>query len=172
MGASLLNELSMSDCPQMESGVCQFRHSGKSLLRLENACELTATNGLITGIPRIFNGLPMAALLSPGAFAGNDSLLLIPPAPLAVTPNGFSFLDSGATQFNIDAVRGTQCTCRPSGCVCVPINLYESVSDNGINNDVGNSTLTLVAGHARTFCDGDVATSRPGFWSVSGEESA
>ena len=104
--------------------------------------ELTTTNGVITGISGTFNGLAIAGLFPPGALAGNDNLLLIPPAPLYVTPGGFSFLDSAGTGFNIYASLGTECTCGPSGCVCVPSDLYGSVSDNGINNDFGNFTLT------------------------------
>jgi hypothetical protein len=107
--------------------------------------ELTTTDGVITGLSGTFNGLDITALLPPGAFVGNDNLLLIPPAPLYLTQGGFSFLDSDGTQFNIYAVLGTQCTCGPSGCVCVPYNLYGSISDNGINNDVGNFTLTPIA---------------------------
>ena len=104
--------------------------------------ELTATNGVITGLSGTFNGLAIAGLLPPGAFVGNDNLLLIPPAPLFLTQGGFSFLDSAGTQFNIYLVLGSQCTCGPSGCVCVPDNVYGSISDTGINNDVGNFTLT------------------------------
>jgi hypothetical protein len=107
--------------------------------------ELTATGGVITGLSGTFNGLDITALLSPGAFVGNDNLLLIPPAPLYLTAGGFSFLDSAGAQFNIYAVFGTQCTCGPSGCVCVPDDLYGSISDNGISNDVGNFTLTPIA---------------------------
>jgi hypothetical protein len=104
--------------------------------------ELTTTGGVITGLSGTFNGLDITALLPPGAFVGNDNVLLIPPAPLYLTPGGFSFLDSAGTQFNIYAVLGTQCTCGPSGCVCVPYDVYGSISDNGINNDIGNFTLT------------------------------
>jgi hypothetical protein len=104
--------------------------------------ELTTTNGVITGLSGTFNGSAIAGLLPPGAFVGNDNLLLIPPAPLFITQGGFSFLDSAGTQFNIYAVLGTQCTCGPSGCVCVPYDVYGSISDNGINNDIGNFTLT------------------------------
>jgi hypothetical protein len=107
--------------------------------------ELTTTGGVITGLSGTFNGLDITALLPPGAFVGNDNLLLIPPAPLYLTTGGVSFLDSAGTQFNIYAVLGTQCSCGPSGCVCFPDNLYGSISDNGINNDVGNFTLTPVA---------------------------
>ena len=118
---------------------------GKGILD-SGSGELTATNGLITGISGTFNGLAIAGLLSPGAFAGNDNLLLIPPAPLFVTQNGFSFLDSAGTQFNIYAELGTMCSCGPSGCVCVPFNVYGSVGGSGfINNDDGNFTLTPVA---------------------------
>jgi hypothetical protein len=104
--------------------------------------ELTTTNGVITELSGTFNGLAIAGLLPAGAFVGNDNLLLIPPAPLFLTPGGFSFLDSVGAQFNIYAVLGSLCTCGPSGCVCVPDNMYGSLSDNGINNDVGNFTLT------------------------------
>jgi hypothetical protein len=106
--------------------------------------ELTTTNGVITGISGTFNGLAIASLVAPGGLAGNDNLLLIPPAPLFVTPGGLSFLDSAGTGFNIYASLGTECTCGPSGCVCVPFDLYGSVSDNGINNDLGNFTLTPI----------------------------
>jgi hypothetical protein len=108
--------------------------------------ELTTANGVITGLSGTFNGLGIAALVPPGGLFGNDNLLLLPPAPLYLTPGGFSFLDSAGTQFNIYAVLGTQCTCGPSGCVCVPDNVYGSISDNGINNDIGNFTLTPIIG--------------------------
>ena len=107
--------------------------------------ELTTTNGVITEVSGTFNGLAIVALVPPGGLFANDNLLLIPPAPLFVTPGGFSFLDSAGTQFNIYASLGTQCTCGPSGCVCVPYNLYGSIADNGINNDLGNFTLTPIA---------------------------
>jgi hypothetical protein len=106
--------------------------------------ELNTTDGVITELSGTFNGLDITALLAPGAFAGNDNLLQIPPAPLFVTPNGFSFLDSAGDQINIYAVLGTQCICGPSGCVCVPDNVYGSASDDG-NFDTGNFTLAPVA---------------------------
>jgi hypothetical protein len=106
--------------------------------------ELTTTGGVITGLSGTFNGLNIAVLIPPGDFAGNDNVLLIPPAPLFLTPNGFSFLDSAGTNFNIYAVLGTLCSCGPSGCVCVPDNIYGSISDNGINDDLGDFTLTPV----------------------------
>jgi len=107
--------------------------------------ELTTTNGVITGLSGTFKGLAIAGLLPPGAFAGNDNLLLIPPAPLFLTPGGFSFLDSAGTPFNIYASGGTQCTCGPFGCVCIPFNVYASVSDNGISDDIGNFALAPIA---------------------------
>lgn len=106
--------------------------------------ELTTTNGIITGLSGTFNGLAITALLPPGAFAGNDNVLQIPGAPLLLTVNGFSFLDSAGDQSNIFGSEGTQCICGPSGCVCVPFNIYASVSDNGINADFGNFTLTPI----------------------------
>jgi hypothetical protein len=106
--------------------------------------ELTTTNGVITELSGTFNGLAIASLVVPGGLFGNDNLLLIPPAPLFVTPGGFSFLDSAGAQFNIYAALGTQCTCGPSGCVCVPFDVYGSISDNGIDSDVGDFTLMPV----------------------------
>jgi hypothetical protein len=106
--------------------------------------DLTTTNGVITELSGTFNGLAIASLVLPGGLFGNDNLLLIPPAPLFVTPGGFSFLDSAGTQFNIYAALGTQCTCGPSGCVCVPFDLYGSISDNGIDSDLGDFTLMPV----------------------------
>jgi hypothetical protein len=63
--------------------------------------ELDTTDGVITGLSGTFNGLAITALLAPGVSFGNDNLLQIPPAPLYVTPNGFSFLDSAGDQINI-----------------------------------------------------------------------
>ena len=107
--------------------------------------ELTTTNGVITEISGMFDGLAITALVPPGGLFANDNLLVLPPAPLFVTQGGFSFLDSAGTQFNIYAVLGTFCTCGPFGCVCVPDDLYGSIADNGINNDIGNFTLTPIA---------------------------
>ncbi len=100
--------------------------------------ELSTTDGVITELSGTFNGLAITALLPPGAAFGNDNLLQIPPAPLFVTPNGFSFLDSAGNQINIYAALG------------VPFNFYASVSFDG-NSDLGNFTLAPV-----------VATPEPG----------
>jgi len=105
--------------------------------------ELTTTDAVITELSGTFNGLTIASLVPPGGLFGNDNVLLIPPAPLYVTQNGFSFLDSAGDQINIYAAFGTQCRCGPAGCVCVPDNLYDSISDDG-NSDLGNFTLTPV----------------------------
>lgn len=110
--------------------------------------EFDTTDGVITGISGTFDGLAITALLVPGVSFGNDNLLQIPPAPLFVTPNGFSFLDSAGDQINIYAALGTQCTF--PGPVCVPFNLYGSISDDG-NSDLGDFTLAPV-----------VATPEPG----------
>ena len=107
--------------------------------------ELTTTNGVITEISGTFNGLAITALVPPGGLFANDNLLVLPPAPLFVTQGGFSFLDSAGTQFNIYAVLGEQCTCGPFGCVCVPYDVYGSIADDGIHNDIGNFTLTPIA---------------------------
>jgi hypothetical protein len=104
--------------------------------------ELTTANGVITGLSGTFNGLGIAGLVPPAGLFGNDNLLLLPPAPLYVTQNGFSFLDSAGTQFNVYAVFGTTCI----GSFCLPYNVYGSISDNGINNDIGNFTLTPIIG--------------------------
>jgi hypothetical protein len=101
--------------------------------------ELNTTDGVITGISGTFNGLAITALLAPGVSFGNDNVLQIPPAPLYVTPNGFSFLDSAGDQINIYAALGTECFPSP----CVPENFYASISDDG-NSDLGNFTLTTV----------------------------
>ena len=101
--------------------------------------ELNATDGVITGVSGTFNGLTITALLAPGVSFGNDNLLQIPPAPLYITPNGFSFLDSSGDQINLYAALGTQCFPSP----CVPENFYASISDDG-NSDLGNFTLTPV----------------------------
>jgi len=103
--------------------------------------ELDTTDGVIAGLSGTFNGLAITALLAPGVSFGNDNLLQIPPAPLYVTPNGFSFLDSAGDQINIYAALGTQCTF--PGPVCVPDNVYGSISDDG-NSDLGNFTLAPV----------------------------
>ena len=108
--------------------------------------ELNTTDGVITGLSGTFNGLAITALLSPGAAFGNDNLLQIPPAPLYVTPNGFSFLDSAGDQINIYAALGTTCI----GSFCFPDNSYASISFDG-NSDLGNFTLAPV-----------MATSEPG----------
>ena len=100
--------------------------------------ELNATDGIITGISGTFNGLAITALLAPDVAFGNDNLLQIPPAPLYVTPNGFSFLDSAGDQINIYAALGTQCDF-----VCIPFNQYASISFDG-NSDLGNFTLAPV----------------------------
>lgn len=104
--------------------------------------ELTTTNGFVSELSGTFDGLAIAGLLPPGAFAENDNLLLVPAAPLYVTPDGFSFVDSAGTQFNIYASLGTQCNCGPSGCVCTPYNLYGAVNADGVDSDLGNFTLT------------------------------
>lgn len=101
--------------------------------------ELDTTDGVITGISGTFNGLAITALLAPGVAFGNDNLLQIPPAPLYVTPNGFSFLDSAGDQINIYAALGTGCFPPP----CVPENSYASISFDG-NSDLGDFTLTPV----------------------------
>jgi hypothetical protein len=103
--------------------------------------DLNTTDGVITGLSGTFNGLAITALLAPGTSFGNDNLIQIPPAPLYVTPNGFSFLDSAGDQINIYAALGTQCNY--PGPVCVPFNLYASISDDG-NSDLGNFTLAPV----------------------------
>ena len=102
---------------------------------------MNTTNGVITGLSGTFNGLAITALLAPGASFGNDNLFQIPPAPLYLTPNGVSFQDSAGDQINIYAALGTMCTF--PGPVCVPFNLYGSISDDG-NSDVGNFTLAPV----------------------------
>jgi hypothetical protein len=104
--------------------------------------ELTTTNGVITEISGTFNGLAIAALLPPGAFAGNDNLLLVPAAPLYVTMNGFSFVDSAGTQYNIYASLGSECQCVGSVCTCVPENLYVALNGGTLNFDFGEFTLT------------------------------
>lgn len=101
--------------------------------------ELDTTDGVITGISGTFNGLAITALLPPGVAFGNDNVLQIPPAPLYVTPNGFSFLDSAGDQINIYAALGTGCFPPP----CVPPNSYASISFDG-NSDLGNFTLAPV----------------------------
>ncbi len=93
--------------------------------------ELNTTDGVITELSGTFNGLAITALLPPGAAFGNDNLIQIPPAPLYVTPGGFSFLDSAGDQINIYAALG------------VPFNFYASVSFDG-NSDLGNFTLEPV----------------------------
>jgi hypothetical protein len=93
--------------------------------------ELSTTDGVITELSGTFNGLAITALLPPGAAFGNDNLLQIPPAPLFVTPGGFSFLDSAGDVINIYAALG------------VPFNMYASVSFDG-NADIGNFTLAPV----------------------------
>jgi hypothetical protein len=104
--------------------------------------ELTTTNGVITELSGTFNGLAIAGLLPPGAFAVNDNLLLLPAAPLYVTMNGFSFVDSAGTQFNIYASLGTQCQCEGSVCTCVPYNLYVALNGDTFGFDFGDFTLT------------------------------
>jgi len=104
--------------------------------------ELTTTDGVITELSGTFDGLAIAGLLPLGAFAGNDNLLLVPAAPLYVTMNGFSFVDSAGTQFNIYASLGTQCQCVGSVCTCVPDNLYVALNGDTFDFDFGDFTLT------------------------------
>jgi hypothetical protein len=104
--------------------------------------ELTTMDGVINELSGTLNGVAIAGLLPPGAFAGNDNLLLLPASPLYVTLGGFSFADSTGMQFNIYASIGTECSCGPSGCVCAPYNLYGLVNGNGLDSDLGNFTLT------------------------------
>jgi hypothetical protein len=107
--------------------------------------ELTTTDGVITGLSGTFNGLAITALFAPDGFFGNDNLLQIPPAPLYVTGNGFSFLDSAGDRINIYAASGTDCTFSSAAPpVCVPINVYGAISPESGNSDVGNFTLEPV----------------------------
>jgi hypothetical protein len=99
-------------------------------------------DGVINELSGTFNGVAIAGLLPPGAFAGNDNLLLVPAAPLYVTPGGFSFTDSAGAPFNIYASLGSQCSCGPSGCVCRPYNLYGAVNGNFLDGDFGNFAVT------------------------------
>jgi hypothetical protein len=108
--------------------------------------ELTETNGVITEISGTFNGVPIAGLLPVNAFAGNDNLLLLPAAPLYVTMNGFSFLDSAGTQYNIYASLGEDCQCSGSSCICVPDNMYVALNGSTFGFDFGDFTLTPIAG--------------------------
>jgi len=105
--------------------------------------ELTTTDGIITELSGTINGLAITALLAPGAFAANDNVLLLPPAPLFVTEAGFSFLDSAGDQINIFAVLGSPCAGLPPDVICSPTNTYASISDDG-NVDLGNFTLSPV----------------------------
>jgi hypothetical protein len=108
--------------------------------------ELTETNGVITEISGTFDGLAITGLLPPDTFNGNDNLLLLPAAPLYVTANGFSFMDSAGTQYNIIASLGSQCQCTDDGCTsCVPWNVYVAYYDSTFDFDFGDFTLTPIA---------------------------
>jgi hypothetical protein len=109
--------------------------------------ELTTTNGVITELSGTFNGLAIAVLLAPGAFAGNDNLLLLPAAPWYLTSGGFSFLDSAGAEFNIyGGIVLTSCTCGPSGCYdCTSSNIYGTTNFDSSIADTGNFTVTPIA---------------------------
>jgi hypothetical protein len=110
--------------------------------------ELTTTDGVITELSGTFNGIAIASLLAPGAFAGNDNLLLLPAAPWYLTQGGFSFLDSTGPEFNIyGGVVLTSCTCGPSGCYdCTSSNIYGTTNFDSSIADTGNFIVTPIAG--------------------------
>jgi hypothetical protein len=121
--------------------------AGSSGLLNLGSGELTTTDGVITELSGTFDGLAIASLLAPGAFAGNDNLLLIPAAPWYLTTDGFSFLDSTGAEFNIyGGVVLTGCTCGPSGCFdCTSSNIYASTNFDSSIADSGNFTVTPIA---------------------------
>lgn len=109
--------------------------------------ELTTTDGVITELSGTFNGLAIAGLLAPGAFAGNDNLLLLPATPWYLTSGGFSFLDSSGAEFNIyGGVILTTCTCGESGCYdCTSSNIYGTTNFDSSIADTGNFAVTPIA---------------------------
>lgn len=109
--------------------------------------ELTTTDGVITELSGTFDGLAISTLLAPGAFAGNDNLLLPPTAPWYLTQGGFSFLDSTGAEFNIyGGVVLTGCTCGPDGCYdCTSSNIYGVTNFDSSIADTANFTVTLIA---------------------------
>ncbi len=124
--------------------------------------ELTTTDGVITELSGTFDGLAISALLAPGAFAGNDNLLLLPADPWYLTSGGFSFLNSAGAEFNIyGGIVDTACSCGPSGCYdCTTSNIYGTTNFDSSIADAGNFTVTPITTDTRAFNNGNDATSR------------
>jgi hypothetical protein len=103
---------------------------------------ITTSDGVITGISGVFDGSAITALLPLEAFLGNDNVLLVPPTPLYLTLNGFSFQDAAGNLVNVYGSIGTQC--EGGGSVCVPYDVYLAAIDNGFL-DIGDFTVTPIA---------------------------